>query len=329
MKQITRVLASIGLTAAIATSASAADTAIPLATWGGTNHINIRHFVPALEQAFKDTKPHNLVLQHFPGGQLGEDKGMPIAIPTGQVKLGWITINGWTGTVPDTRIMDAPTGLTMQQLDQLIDAPNGLMSVLQKKFEQKNTVLVGMADLGPPAIASKKPIRSPEDMKGMKVRVFSEGQAEAVKAFGGSPVNLAFADIYSAMQYGTIDAAILGFQGVGSQRVYEVAKHVMVPASFLGTTMMGWAANKPWFESLPEGDRKAFLKSMDIASHQNRKAIVDEIGDLTKDYEKRGMTVTFLSPNQPEYPKWKNATGPLLKKIVDKLSPEMNSQFKN
>jgi len=329
MKQITKVLAGIGLAAAMATTASAADTAIPLATWGGTNHINIRHFVPALEQAFKDSKPNNLVLQHFPGGQLGEDKGMPIAIPTGQVKLGWITINGWTGTVPDTRIMDAPTGLTMQQLDQLIDSPNGLMSVLQKKFEQKNTVLVGMADLGPPAIASKKPIRSPEDMKGMKVRVFSEGQAEAVKAFGGSPVNLAFADIYSAMQYGTIDAAILGFQGVSSQRVYEVAKHVLVPASFLGTTMMGWAANKPWFESLPEGDRKAFMKSMDIATHQNRKAIVEEIGDLTKDYEKRGMTVTFLSPEQPEYPKWKNATGPLLKKIVDKLSPEMKSQFKN
>jgi TRAP-type C4-dicarboxylate transport system substrate-binding protein len=328
MRKITNALAGMGLAVAMVATASAAESVIPLATWGGANHINIRHFVPALEQAIKETKPNNLVLQHFPGGQLGEDKGMPIAIPTGQVKLGWITVNGWTGTVPDTRIMDAATGLTMQQLDQLIDKPNGLMSVLQKKFEQKNTVLVGLADLGPPAIASKKPIKSPEDMKGMKVRVFSEGQAEAVKAFGGSPVNLAFADIYSAMQYGTIDAAILGFQGVSSQRVYEVAKYVIVPASFLGTTMMGWAANKPWFESLPEGDRKAFLKSMDIATHQNRKAIVDEIGDLTKDYEKRGMTVTFLSSEQPEYPKWKNATGPLLNKTMDKLSQEMKSLFK-
>ena len=328
MRQITKAVAAIGLVAGVAMTANAAETVIPLATWGGTNHINIRLFVPALEQAFKDTKPNNLVLQHFPGGQLGEDKAMPVAIPTGQVKFAWITVNGWTGTVPDTLIMDAPTGLTMQQLDHLVDKPNGLMSALQKKFEQKNTVLVGLADLGPPAIASKKPIKSPEDMKGMKVRVFSEGQAEAVKAFGGSPVNLAFADIYSGMQYGTIDAAILGFQGVSSQRMYEVAKYVMVPASFLGTTMMGWAANKPWFEGLPEGDRKAFVKSMDIATHQNRKAIVDEIGDLTKDYEKRGMTVTFLSPDQPEYPKWKDATGPLFNKIFDRLSPEMKSLFK-
>lgn len=329
MKRITLALASLGLATALGTVPAHAETVIPLATWGGTNHINIRHFVPALEQAIKETKPNNLVLQHFPGGQLGQDKDMPVAIPTGQVKLAWITVNGWTGTVPDTRIMDAPTGLTMKQLDELIDRPNGLMSVLQKKFEEKNTVLLGLADLGPPAVVSKTPIKSPADFKGKKVRVFSEGLAEAVRAFGGSPVSLPFAEIYSAMQYGTVDAAIIGFQGVGSQRMYEVAKHVLVPASFLGTTMMGWAANKPWLASLPEQDRKAFIKAMDIASHENRKAIVAEIDELAKDYEKRGMTVTFLSPEQPEYAQWKEATQPLLQAILGKLSPDVAGLFKN
>lgn len=329
MKRITLALAGLGLATALGTVPAHAETVIPLATWGGTNHINIRHFVPALEQAIKETKPNNLVLQHFPGGQLGQDKDMPVAIPTGQVKLAWITVNGWTGTVPDTRIMDAPTGLTMKQLDELIDRPNGLMSVLQKKFEEKNTVLLGLADLGPPAVVSKTPIKSPADFKGKKVRVFSEGLAEAVRAFGGSPVSLPFAEIYSAMQYGTVDAAILGFQGVSSQRMYEVAKHVLVPASFLGTTMMGWAANKPWLASLPEQDRKAFIKAMDIASHENRKAIVAEIDELAKDYEKRGMTVTFLSPEQPEYAQWKEATQPLLQAILGKLSPDVAGLFKN
>lgn len=329
MKRITLALASLGLATALGTVPAHAETVIPLATWGGTNHINIRHFVPALEQAIKETKPNNLVLQHFPGGQLGQDKDMPVAIPTGQVKLAWITVNGWTGTVPDTRIMDAPTGLTMKQLDELIDRPNGLMSVLQKKFEEKNTVLLGLADLGPPAVVSKTPIKSPADFKGKKVRVFSEGLAEAVRAFGGSPVSLPFAEIYSAMQYGTVDAAIIGFQGVGSQRMYEVAKHVLVPASFLGTTMMGWAANKPWLAGLPEQDRKAFIKAMDIASHENRKAIVAEIDELAKDYEKRGMTVTFLSPEQPEYAQWKEATQPLLQAILGKLSPDVAGLFKN
>src|SRR3546814_11681972 len=52
--------------------------------------------------------------------------------------------------------------------------------------------------------------------------------------------------VYTAMQYGTIDAAVTGFQGVNSQRLYEVSKYVLVPASFMGMTMMGWAVNKQW-----------------------------------------------------------------------------------
>ncbi len=219
--------------------------------------------------------------------------------------------------------MDAPTGLTMTQLDALIEKPSGLMTVLQKKFSDKNTVLLGLADLGPPAVVSKVPLKSPADFKGKKVRVFSEGQAAAVKAFGGSPVTISFADVYSAMQYGTVDAAILGFQGVDSQRMYEVSKYVLVPASFLGTTMMGWAANKPWLNGLPEKDRAALIAAVDKASHENRKAIIAEIEELTKAYRDRGMEVTILTPEMPEYKSWQSETGPLLSNLLKQLSPEV------
>lgn len=300
---------------------------VPLATWGGANHVGVRQFVPALEQALKDNQPNTIGFRHFPGGQVGQDKDMPVGIPTGQVKLGWITVNGWSGTVPDTKIMDAPTGMTMAQLDAVIEKPKGLMSALQSKFEAKNSVLLGLADLGPPAIVSKVALKTPEDMKGKKVRVFSEGQAQAVRAFGGSPVTIPFSDVYSAMQYGTVDAAILGFQGVDSQRMYEVSKFVLVPASFLGTTMMGWAANKPWLESLSQVNRAALIKSVDQASHSNRKAIIEEIDTLTKQYRDRGMEVTILTPEMPEFAAWKTATAPLLDRTLKQLSPDVSSLF--
>jgi TRAP-type C4-dicarboxylate transport system substrate-binding protein len=298
-----------------------AETVVPLATWGGASHVGVREFVPSMERALKDIQPNSLKLQHFPGGQIGQDKDMPVAIPTGQVKFGWITVNGWTGTVPDTLVFDAPTGLTMKQLDQKVDA--GLLKALQAKFAAKNSVLLGLADLGPPAIVSKVPIKKPADFKGLKVRVFSEGQADAVKAFGGSPVKIAFAEVYPALQYGTADAAIIGFQGVDSQKMHEVAKHVLVPASFLGTTMMGWAANKQWHAGLSAADRKAFDQAVDRASRENREAIVKEIDDLTKLYKDRGMTVTFLSPEMPEYKEWQTITAPLLQSTMKRLSPDV------
>ncbi|MEP9369537.1 TRAP transporter substrate-binding protein [Xanthobacter sp. VNH20] len=316
-------LSGLALGAVLTAQGAVAETVVPLATWGGANHICVRQFVPALEGALKKAQPNAITLQHYPGGQLGQDKDMPVGIPTGQVKFAWITVNGWSGTVPDTKVMDAPTGLTMAQLDTLIDQPDGLMSALQKKFQDKNSVLLGLADLGPPAVVSKVPLKVPSDFAGKKVRVFSEGQAEAVRAFGGSPVTIPFADVYSAMQYGTVDAAILGFQGVDSQRMYEVSKYVLVPASFLGTTMMGWAANKPWLEKLPPDDRKALVTAVDEASHSNRKAILAEINELTKAYRDRGLEVTFLEPGTPDFAAWQKATAPLLKATLAKLSPDV------
>ena len=320
-------IAATATALSLSAGAALAQTTVPLATWGGANHVCVRQFVPALEAALKSGKPNTITLQHFPGGQLAQDKDMPVGIPMGQVKLGWITVNGWSGTVPDTRIMDAPTGLTMAQLDGVIDKPNGLMSILQKKFSEKNSVLLGLADLGPPAVVSKVPIKVPSDFAGKKVRVFSEGQAEAVRAFGGSPVTIPFADVYPAMQYGTVDAAIIGFQGVDSQKMYEVSKYVLVPSSFLGTTMMGWAANKPWLDKLPAADKAALIAAVDEASRSNRKAIVAEIDDLTKAYRGRGMEVTILQPDMPEYPVWQKATTPLLKATLAKLSPDVAALF--
>lgn len=318
------VAGAVGLCAFAAVSSQAmAETQVPLATWGGTNHVCVREFVPSMERALKELGPHTIKFQHFPGGQLGQDKDMPMSIPMGQVKFAWITVNGWTGAVPDTKVMDAPTGLTMKELDAIIEQPNGLFATLQKRFAAKNTTLLALADLGPPAIVSRDRLLTPQDFKGKKVRVFSEGQAEAVKSFGGAPVTIAFSEVYTAMQHGLIDAAIIGFQGVDSQKMYEVGKHVLVPASFLGTTMMGWAGNPQWLASMPANDRDVFLKAVRRAELENRQAIVTEIEQLTKQYGERGMTVTFLDPQMPEYAAWREATKPLLEKARKDLSPEV------
>ncbi len=319
-----KVLAgALGLFATAFSCSANSETLIQLATWGGTNHVCVREFVPSMERALKELGPHTIKFQHFPGGQLGQDKDMPMAIPSGQVKFGWITVNGWSGAVPDAKVMDAPSGLTMAELDKLVDQPNGISTVLKKRFADKNATLLALADLGPPVIVSRTPISTPADLKGKKVRVFSEGQMDAVRAFGGAPVNVAFGEVYTAMQHGTIDAAIIGFQGVDSQKMHEVAKHVFMASSFLGTTMMGWAANPQWLNAMNENDRKVFLAAVRRSELENRKAILAEIDQLSNTYRQRGMTVTFLTPSMKEFAAWRDATAPLLQAAKASLSPEM------
>jgi TRAP-type C4-dicarboxylate transport system substrate-binding protein len=322
LRRASGALAAAGLAFALA-SPAVAETLVPLATWGGANHVSVREFAASMDRALKTLGPHTLKFQHFPGGQLGQDKDMPMAVPMGQVKFAWITVNGWSGVASDAKVLDAPTGFTMQQLDQVIEQPNGMYSVLKKRFAEKNTVLLGMADLGPPAIVSREPILSPADLKGKKVRVFSEGTSDAVRLLGGAPVNVAFAELYTALQHGTIDVALVGFQGVESQKLHEVSKHVFVPASFFGTAMMGWAANPQWLNAMPANDRKVFLEAVRRSELENRKAIVADLDTLTKTYRERGMTVTFLTPAMKEYNLWRDATRPLLDRARTQLSPEM------
>jgi len=312
-----------GLSLMLVTGGVRAETVVPLSTWGGTNHVNIRDFVPRLEQAFEKMQPNTLKLQHFPNGQLGNDKDMPVSIPMGQVKFAWISVGGWTGTVPDALVMDAPTGLTMEEMGELIAKPDGVFALLNERFQDKNAVLLGLADLGPPALVSREPILSPDDLKGKVVRVFSEGTNKAIRLLGGAPVNMGFAEVYSALQRGMIDAALMGYQGVDSQKMHEVAKYVLLPSSFLGTSMMGWAANKQWVDSMPAQDREVFIRAVREASLGNQQDVMRDIDTLTELYKERDLTVTFLNPEMEQFVEWQEATSPLRKEAFKALSPEM------
>lgn len=96
-------LAVLALACTLAVPRAEAETVVPLATWGGANHVSVREFALSMERALKELGPHGLKFQHFPGGQLGQDKDMPMSVPMGQVKFAWISVNGWSGVAPDAK----------------------------------------------------------------------------------------------------------------------------------------------------------------------------------------------------------------------------------
>lgn len=313
--------ALVALLAAGLSSHAWAQVEVPLATWGGEKHVINYGFVPSLEKALAQSAPGKFKVENFPNGTLATDKDMPVGIPTGKVKLGLLTVGGWSGTVKDVKVLEAPTRLTMDQLDEALNK-RGLFDVLKANFAEKQAVLLGVADLGPPALVSKKKITTPADLKGLKVRVFSEGQAETIKAFGGIPVQLGFSELYTGLQHGAVDAGLVGFQGVESGKLYEVTNYALLPASFFGTTLMGWAANPHWFHSLSAGDQTTLAQAVRRAAADDRVAILKEIDSLKQTYQAKGMTVTTLQPGSPEFAQWATATAPIAQKAKASVSPQ-------
>jgi TRAP-type C4-dicarboxylate transport system substrate-binding protein len=296
---------------------------LQVATWGSPTHVNIVEFLGPLEAFLKERTGGRISVRHFPSGQLAQDSDMPVAIPTGRVQIGWVTLALWSGLVPDVRIGDAPTGLTMEQFAKAIDGPDGIKAVFDREFRVKAATLFAVTDLGPVVIVSNKQIMTPADLKNVRIRVFSEGTATLFRALGAAPLQIPFADVYTSLQRGTIDAALMGFQGIASQRMYEIAKFALVPASFVGTGLQGYAGNLPWWMSLQEADRAIVSEGMAKAEAHCRKAIIDDRKHLETDYRGKGMTVVSLQSGTKEHKAWADATAPVLKQKEAGLSKEI------
>src|SRR5262245_43784218 len=119
-----------------------------------------------------------------------------------------------------------------------------------KILDQKaNAVLLAMALYPDQAFFSKKPVRKPSDFKGLKTRVHSVALASLVAGLGGEPLTVPFAETYTALERGTLDAGITGTKPGFGLRWYEVSKYLVGPISMRPHVSL--AINKNSWKRLP------------------------------------------------------------------------------
>jgi len=119
-----------------------------------------------------------------------------------------------------------------------------------KILDQKaNAVMLAMAVYPDQAFFSKRAIRKPADFKGLKTRVHSVALASLVAGLGGEPLTVPFAETYTALERGTLDAAITGTKPGFGLRWYEVSKYLVGPISMRPHVSL--AINKNVWKRLP------------------------------------------------------------------------------
>jgi TRAP-type C4-dicarboxylate transport system substrate-binding protein len=124
-----------------------------------------------------------------------------------------------------------------------------------KLLDQKaNAVVLAMALYPDQAFFSKRPLRKPADFKGLKTRVHSVALASLVAGLGGEPLTVPFAEAYTALERGTLDAAITGTKPGFGLRWYEVSKYLVGPISMRPHVAL--AVNKATWKRLPADVQK-------------------------------------------------------------------------
>jgi TRAP-type C4-dicarboxylate transport system substrate-binding protein len=150
-----------------------------------------------------------------------------------------------------------------------------------KVLDQKaNGIVLAMAVYPDQAFFSKKPVRKPADFKGLKTRVHSVALASLVAGLGGEPLTIPFAETYTSLERGTLDAAISGTKPGFGLRWYEVSKYLVGPISMRPHVAL--TINKLSWRRLPPDIQK-------ILKEEAEKVVEGKAFDAIEAWNKEGV----------------------------------------
>ena len=245
----------------------------------------------------------SIIVEVYPNGSLGGDEQMAEAVSLGTLDMVLTTTSVLTTYDKQFGILDMP--FAFSSTDDAFAAVDGeLGQYLNKSLEEK----AGIVNLGymlngvRHMVNNTKPINSPEDLKGLKMRVMnSPVYISMFKALGANPTPMAFTEVYTALQQKTVDGFECSANFVYEMNFYEVQKYFSLDAhtiSFLCAAM-----NKAKYDSLPddlraivdEGAQKYFV------DYQRQISVDEDAGYIQKLID-AGMEVNEITPeNHQEF----------------------------
>ncbi|MFN9727440.1 TRAP transporter substrate-binding protein [Acidovorax sp.] len=248
----------------------------------------------------------------FPSGALGGEREMVESVQLGTLDL-VVTSTGPVGNfVPETLITDIP--FLFRDYDharKTLDGPIG--QDLLAKFPSKGIVALAWAENGFRHLTnSKRAVNTPEDMKGLKLRTMeNQVHMTAFRALGASPAPMAFTELFTALQQGTVDGQENPIPVITSSKFGQVQKnlsltgHVYSPALILASMQM--------VNGLSAADKKALQDAAKFGAQAMRKRVNEVESSGVAELKAMGVNVVTdvdkskfqaaLAPAYAEYAK--------------------------
>jgi tripartite ATP-independent transporter DctP family solute receptor len=253
----------------------------------------------------------------YPNGQLGNDAQIVEAVQEGDVEMMFTNTGNLLSFVPDLGVFAVPFAFPSHEVAyKVLDGQFG--KAMLDGMEKKGS-MVGLGYLEAVAyreLSANRVIRTPADLSGLKIRVMTNPIHIAIwERLGAQPTAISFAELYTALQQGTVDAQENPLELFISQRFYEVQKYVTLTHHIFTTGML--TANPAWFNGLtPELQQIVRDAATEATLFQRERAAEDYAGYL-KTLSDNGITVTTLT--EEELNQWKAMATPVLPMIAKEV----------
>jgi C4-dicarboxylate-binding protein DctP len=189
------------------------------------------------------------------------------------------------------------------ELHKVTRGPVG--AALLKKLEPKGIVGLAYWDNGFKDMSANKPLRKPEDFRGLKMRIQSSKVLDAeMRGLGASPQVMAFSEVYQALQTGVVDGTENPPSNFYTQKMHEVQKYLTISDhGYLGYAVI---VNKKFWDGLPADIRKTLEGAMADATTYADDIAKKENEDSLEAVKKSGKT-QFITLTPEEKLAWKKA----------------------
>jgi TRAP-type C4-dicarboxylate transport system substrate-binding protein len=268
MKRIARHLAASALALALAAPAAAQDKAqtlkmanvVPEGSWFGQQH---KWWAAELEKR----SGQKLKVQIFWLESLAKWKDALPAIQSGVADLAWVSSTYFPAQFPGYLMLDNLfnfgddyVAAVLAEIDTLENEPN-----LRAELTRADITLLMPHISGHAPIGTKTELKSIKDLKGKSLRTYGGVRTQFYTNIGGNPIFMSFADMYEAMNRGTVDA--LGDMAIvlaNAFKHYEVVKAVYTNAppgvhGNGGALASGFYMSRKKFNALPKDTQKMML----------------------------------------------------------------------
>ena len=260
-------------------------------------------------------------VQVFPLGQLGGERSMAEQVQAGTLHMAAVTTAVLSNFIPQLAVFDLPFIYPDRETAYKALGDKEVQERFFKLCQPKGFVAIGYTENEFRDITnSKRAIRKPEDLKGLKIRLMeSPVYLDTFRTLGANPVPLPFPEIYNALQQKVIDGQDNPLYTSVLMKFIEVNKfatmtqHICTECYTIVTQSL-WASLKP-------EQQKIFREAAEIQIKVNREENAKDLKNGIEKAKAAGVEIITLSPEEREV--FKKAVKPVYDKYRDIIGPEL------
>jgi TRAP-type C4-dicarboxylate transport system substrate-binding protein len=262
MKFLTRVGVSLAALATLlpANLASAGAIELKLAYFVGDQHAMSQWLVKWANNLERDSGGR-ITVKRFPGSQMGPVQQHYDFVRTGQADVAWFLHGATPGRFPLTEIVQVPYLVGSAEIGTKVLNDPELRSKYIDAEHRGVKVLLLLTHQPGNVHTTKKPIRTIEDIKGLRLRFASPTIRNFIAALGGTPVGVVPTEQVEQLQKGTIDGVFIDYGGAGiAFKMGGILKYSTEMYSYVSS--FGVAMNPDFWNTLPPDLQALVTKSM-------------------------------------------------------------------